>query len=51
VNLDLTPHFRAEAASGAELYYPFDTHWNQNGHNLAAQAIANKMSDALKNKS
>jgi len=38
--LDLTQHFQEEASAGAELYYPFDTHWNQNGHNLAAQIIA-----------
>jgi hypothetical protein len=38
--LDLTPDFKEEAGTGAELYYPFDTHWNQNGNNLAAQTIA-----------
>lgn len=37
--LDLTPTFQEEAGTGAELYYPFDTHWNQRGHNLAAQTI------------
>lgn len=37
--LDLTPAFQAEAGSGKELYYPFDTHWNQLGHNLAANTI------------
>jgi hypothetical protein len=38
--LDLTPDFKEEAGTGAELYYPFDTHWNQSGNNLAAQTIA-----------
>jgi hypothetical protein len=37
--LDLTPIFQEEAGTGAELYYPFDTHWNQLGHNLAAKTI------------
>lgn len=37
--LDLTPIFREQASTGAELYYPFDTHWNQTGHDLAAQSI------------
>ena len=41
--LDLTPIFKAEAAKGVELYYPYDTHWNQTGHDLAAQAIAERM--------
>jgi hypothetical protein len=40
VFLDLTPTFQEAAATGAELYYPFDTHWNQRGHDLAAQTIA-----------
>jgi hypothetical protein len=38
--LDLTPAFAEAAAAGAQLYYSFDTHWNQLGHDLAAQAIA-----------
>jgi hypothetical protein len=37
--LDLTPPFQKEAGAGAELYYPFDTHWNQLGHNLAGKLI------------
>jgi hypothetical protein len=39
--LDLTPIFQQEAGASVELYYPFDTHWNQLGHNLAAEAIYN----------
>ena len=45
--LDLTPHFAAAAATGAELYYPFDTHWNQNGHDLATETIARYIEAAL----
>jgi hypothetical protein len=45
--LDLRPYFQEEAGTGAELYYPFDTHWNQHGHNLAAQTIAKYIEDML----
>ena len=45
--LDLTSHFQAEAGLGTELYYAFDTHWNQRGHNLAAQTIANYIESTL----
>lgn len=38
--LDLTSAFQQEAGTGTELYYPYDTHWNQRGHDLAAQTIA-----------
>jgi hypothetical protein len=41
--LNLTSAFQEEAGTGAELYYPFDTHWNQRGHDLAAQTIASYM--------
>jgi hypothetical protein len=37
--LDLTARFQNAAATGEALYYAFDTHWNQQGHDLAAQAI------------
>jgi len=37
--LDLTRVFREEAGMGAGLYYSFDTHWNQLGHDLAAATI------------
>ena len=45
--LNLTPYFQAEAGAGAEFYHPFDTHWNQRGHNLAAEGIANYIGDML----
>lgn len=38
--LDLTPRFRTEAARGALLYLPDDTHWSAEGHRVAALAIA-----------
>ena len=30
-------------AAGELVYYPYDSHWNQAGHNLAAQTIADAM--------
>lgn len=44
--LDLTPTFRAEAARGALLYLPDDTHWSAEGHRLAASAIADPIQQA-----
>lgn len=38
--LDLTPVFQQEASNGVALYYPYDTHWNQVGHDLAAETIS-----------
>ncbi|HEX2620062.1 MAG TPA: SGNH/GDSL hydrolase family protein [Phototrophicaceae bacterium] len=37
---DLTPVLEQGAAQGQMLYYTYDTHWNQDGHNLVGQAIA-----------
>lgn len=39
--LNLCPTFEERAAQGETLYYPYDTHWNQKGHDLAAEAISN----------
>ena len=47
--LDLTPYFRAEAGTSAELYYWFDTHWNQLGHDLAAETINEYIKEMLPN--
>jgi hypothetical protein len=41
--IDLYEVFRDHVAQGELLYYPYDGHWNQAGHNLAAQAIADAM--------
>jgi len=38
--LDLTPAFQQAAARGELLYYDYDTHWNQSGHDLAGKTIA-----------
>jgi hypothetical protein len=38
--IDLVPAFEAAAANGDILYYAYDTHWNQAGHDLAGQVIA-----------
>lgn len=43
--LDLTTAFQEEAGAGEELYYSFDTHWNQLGHNLAAETINNYINE------
>jgi hypothetical protein len=37
--LDLTEVFQNKAKEGDDLYYEMDTHWNQNGQNLAAETI------------
>jgi hypothetical protein len=47
--LNLTPVFQEEADKGAELYYPSDTHWNQLGHDLAAETIYNYIKVMLPN--
>ncbi|HEX2621190.1 MAG TPA: hypothetical protein VHL11_13610, partial [Phototrophicaceae bacterium] len=38
--IDLTPAFEAKVGDGQLLYYPYDSHWNQAGHDLAAATIA-----------
>jgi hypothetical protein len=45
--LDLTQTFQEEAGAGVELYHPFDTHWNQLGHDLAAETIRKYMEEML----
>lgn len=45
--LDLTATFQEEAGMGTELYYRFDTHWNQRGHDLAAETISNFIEEIL----
>jgi hypothetical protein len=40
VFFDLTPVIADAAAQGQMLYYIYDTHWNQAGHDLVGQAIA-----------
>lgn len=38
--IDLTPEFESTVADGAMLYYTYDSHWNQAGHDLAGRVIA-----------
>jgi hypothetical protein len=38
--LDLTPSFQTETARGRSLYFPINAHWNQEGQQLAAEAVA-----------
>jgi hypothetical protein len=38
--LDLTPVFQSETAKGRALYFPINAHWNQEGHQLAAETLA-----------
>jgi hypothetical protein len=45
--LDLTSAFQKEAGSGVQLYYTFDTHWNQLGHDLAAGTIDEYIKETL----
>jgi len=35
--LDLLPIFRA--ADGSSLFFPIDRHWNEQGHELAGEAL------------
>lgn len=37
---DLTPALRRATLEGVQTYYPDDTHWNADGHRVAAETIA-----------
>ena len=39
--VDMTPILRDAASQGQMLYYTYDTHWNQDGHNRVGTALAN----------
>ncbi|MCU0513166.1 MAG: GDSL-type esterase/lipase family protein [Anaerolineae bacterium] len=41
--IDLLEPFKQRVAAGELLYYPYDTHWNQAGHTLAGQVVADFM--------
>jgi hypothetical protein len=43
--VDLSPTFEEAAANGELLYYRYDTHWNQAGHDLAGAVIADFLAD------
>jgi hypothetical protein len=38
--ISLTPSFEAAAREGAMLYYPFDSHWNSQGREIAAAVVS-----------
>jgi hypothetical protein len=46
--VDLDTHFKRLAAEGELLFYPFDTHWNARGRELAADLLARHLSAAAK---
>ena len=41
--LDCLPEFREHAKNGEQLYFKNDSHWNANGHKLAAELIYDKL--------
>jgi hypothetical protein len=42
--IDLLPEFRRRAASSElEYYLPLDNHWNEAGHELAAELISDML--------
>lgn len=43
--IDMTPVLEQAAAEGALLYYPYDTHWMQAGHDLTAETLAVTLRD------
>jgi hypothetical protein len=44
--IDLTPALQARADAGDLLYYPYDSHWNPLGHEVAAAAVAEALQAA-----
>jgi hypothetical protein len=48
--IDLTPALRQAAEAGRIVYFPDDTHWNEEGHRLAAQAIDNVLRQPIAQK-
>jgi lysophospholipase L1-like esterase len=44
---DLTPDLTARLASGTNVYFPDDSHWNAAGHETAAAAIADWMRSGM----
>jgi hypothetical protein len=46
--VDLAAPFRERARAGELLYYPFDSHWNGPGRELAAQRVAEALDAAAR---
>jgi hypothetical protein len=44
--VDLDAHFKKLAAEGELLFYPFDTHWNARGRELAAEYLVTRIRPA-----
>lgn len=44
--IDLTPHFEARAQAGEVLFYVYDTHPNQDGHNLIGTVLADSLRES-----
>lgn len=42
--VDLTPFFQEQAAQGVELYLSLSIHWNEAGHKLTAEVVADYLS-------
>ena len=45
--INLLPHFEQQAEAGKLLYYPFDTHWNAEGIQAAAEYIWHELQPRL----
>jgi SGNH hydrolase-like domain, acetyltransferase AlgX len=45
--INLLPHFERQAEAGNLLYYPFDTHWNAEGIQAAAEYIWHELQPRL----
>jgi hypothetical protein len=43
--LDLTPDLEHAAAAGTNVYFPDDSHWNANGHQIAANLLGRLLAD------
>jgi SGNH hydrolase-like domain, acetyltransferase AlgX len=45
--VNLLPVFKNQASKGRLLYYPFDTHWNREGRQIAASFIASYLKNGV----
>ncbi len=43
--IDLVPVFEAAVESGSPSYYTYDSHWNERGHRIAGEAVAEYIRD------
>lgn len=47
--INLSPAFESSAREGNMLYYPFDTHWNSTGREIAARYVARALKELKMN--